>query len=588
MQNINIKNVFLERGNILLVISIIVMLMPIIIYGQDSFIIIHDFLDGNVPLLKMLKEHSIMFSPNAKTDYFGNISTSYFAMTFNLTDIVYNFFEPFSAIVGTYILKIIIGYFSMYILLQSIFHEKVNRIQFRLISLVFAITPIYPLWWIVVESIPLLIYIYSQIYKTNPHKINFSVLLLILFPLLSNFMIVGLYVIPIWFLLSTIVSIVRKCLHKNLFIGFFALTFGYILTNLGLIYSVVCNNEETTKQLASPTFNTIFTLLKNSLNLFINEGYHYPSLTRFIIIPTIVIVIVGITLYLYFSKADKLSTSTLSLYKRNLRISTVCIITSVFISIIGAMYTSWNIVAFVFPFLDGFNYDRIVIFNRIILYIGFTAVLQIIFSIKKMRLLTYFLVIIQLCICLWYPTAYNFFRYNYERDQIVNMDIGSINTAITYKQFYSEELFQKIRKDIYPSTAKVAAVGYHPSVLMYNGFVTIDGYVSYYPLKYKVEFRKVIAPELDANEYYRNYYDGWGGRLYLFNTDISYQPNSQKYTDNQTINLLIDTNVFRKLGGKYILSRAPIENIDKLNLKFVKEYRGEDSIYNIWLYELAS
>lgn len=55
----------------------------------------------------------------------------------------------------------------------------------------------------------------------------------------------------------------------------------------------------------------------------------------------------------------------------------------------------------------------------------------------------------------------------------------SINKGeITYAEFFDTSLFEEIKKDIGYNGEKVVAFGFHPSVLIYNGFTTIDGYSS--------------------------------------------------------------------------------------------------------------
>jgi hypothetical protein len=145
-------------------------------------------------------------------------------------------------------------------------------------------------------------------------------------------------------------------------------------------------------------------------------------------------------------------------------------------------------------------------------------------------------------------------------------------------------MFNRIKKDISYSDEMVVAFGYHPSVLMYNGFNCIDGYNNAYPLSYMQKFRTLIAPELEINQEARKYYDSWGGRMYLFNSEFSYEPTRDK--DTPPIKLNIDMEVFKKdFNGVYLLSRAEISNNDALGLDLVKRYYDEKSIYTIYLYQ---
>jgi hypothetical protein len=161
----------------------------------------------------------------------------------------------------------------------------------------------------------------------------------------------------------------------------------------------------------------------------------------------------------------------------------------------------------------------------------------------------------------------------------------SFDSFISYKEFYAEDLFDTIKEDIGYSDERVVAFGYHPAVLMYNGFNCIDGYNNAYPLSYMQKFRRLIAPELEINKTAREYYDSWGGRMYLYSSELSYEPTRNKATTPVKLN--IDMNVFKEdFNGRYILARAEISNADELGLSLVKKYDNEQGIYTIYVYAL--
>ena len=160
----------------------------------------------------------------------------------------------------------------------------------------------------------------------------------------------------------------------------------------------------------------------------------------------------------------------------------------------------------------------------------------------------------------------------------------NFDTFISYKEFYAENLFNIIKNDINYSDERVIALGYHPSILMYNGFNCIDGYNNAYPLDYMQRFRTLITPEFEVNQWAKEYYDSWGGRMYLFNSNLSFEPTRDKHT--LPIKLNIDMDVFRNdFQGVYILSRAEISNNKELGLRFIQQYHDKDSIYTIFLYK---
>ncbi|SFU98361.1 hypothetical protein SAMN02910342_02737 [Butyrivibrio sp. INlla21] len=97
----------------------------------------------------------------------------------------------------------------------------------------------------------------------------------------------------------------------------------------------------------------------------------------------------------------------------------------------------------------------------------------------------------------------------------------------------------------------------------------------------------MIAPALERSESARIYYDEWGGRTYLFSAydeNIWKPVKTMAVTDNR---LFINTEAFRKLGGRYIFSRIKISNVEDLGFDAVGCFTDGDSPYEIYVYRLA-
>ena len=151
------------------------------------------------------------------------------------------------------------------------------------------------------------------------------------------------------------------------------------------------------------------------------------------------------------------------------------------------------------------------------------------------------------------------------------IDSVAINSHITYKEFYSENLFDKIKKSVNYKGEWSVASRFHPAILQYNQIRTLDGYLSYYPLKYKKEFRKLIEPQLNNNEFSLKYFDGWGGRAYFFSDNNAYKY-IKTNKENKKEALLINIDIFKQLEGKYIFSRFIISNADELKMKLIDKF----------------
>jgi hypothetical protein len=157
----------------------------------------------------------------------------------------------------------------------------------------------------------------------------------------------------------------------------------------------------------------------------------------------------------------------------------------------------------------------------------------------------------------------------------------------TVKQFYAEELFEEIKEHIgLPQKEyRVASIGIHPAISQYNGFYTLDTYNNFYPLSYKYDFRKIIEKELAKNKRIRKYFDKWGGRCYIFTSQLGKRYMIKKDSKRHLKNLELNTDVFKEMGGRYIFSALPIDNAEENQLSLVKVFESKTSAWKIYLYK---
>jgi hypothetical protein len=158
----------------------------------------------------------------------------------------------------------------------------------------------------------------------------------------------------------------------------------------------------------------------------------------------------------------------------------------------------------------------------------------------------------------------------------------------TYREFYSESLFQEIRDYIDKDQAdyRVISIGLEPSISQYNGFYTLDAYLVNYPLEYKRQFRKIIEKELEKNKDLRNYYDTWGCRCYIFVDELGFETMAFKGKNIKIKKMQLNTGILKSMGGEYVFSAVEITNYEENNLKLMKVFEREDSPWKIYLYKL--
>jgi hypothetical protein len=145
-------------------------------------------------------------------------------------------------------------------------------------------------------------------------------------------------------------------------------------------------------------------------------------------------------------------------------------------------------------------------------------------------------------------------------------------SSLNYNEFFSEDLFDKIKSNIGLPQNEYRVIGYgiDPSVLIFNGFYTLDGYTSNHSKDYHLTFNK-IQP---TNNIYASH------NLLLVN---DFCRNCSIDKGSYSISKLeLDYEIIKKLKGKYLISGINILNDD--NLDFQKSF--ENSFYKIYLYKI--
>jgi len=615
----------IEQKIIYLIIFLIAAfyLLPFILFGKNSVITIHDNLDILVPWLKMFHDNNLFFKFDAPTTGFSGISTLYyFAVASNFQNILYWLFSDFTAYALSYYFSICFSCISMYILLKKI--VGLSSILSVFMAICYAILPIVPGWNIAVSTLPLIIAIFHYFAFKNSNTFSWKVLLLLFFPFFSSFTTIGIFILGFWFLGLVILGIKNKKINSNLLVGFILLCIGYILVDFKPFYVMFILKTPLNRGIFSFYPDGIIAQIKAFLRILKEYGangyYHAASSQRKIIIP--LAFFVSLSCLIVLIRRAREQSGTLAARVKAVLAETNIMVKQLFLieciafifSCIAALYDSGLLKSFFeryIPILSGFNYGRVWIFNRVLWYVIFALCLQLILRIDFIaldvnfgksskglkiprffiRLSVYILVFLQICYIALDRGNYNDQIKTWFNGLVIRSGIAKnimpekkFNSFISYKEFFAEDLFDRIKKDISYSDERVAAFGYQPSVLMYNGFNCIDGYNNAYPLEYMRRFRTLIAPELEVNQFAREYYDSWGGRMYLYNSELSDEPTRDK--DTPPVKLNIDMEVFKNdFNGVYILSRAEISNSDALGLDLVKRYYDEKSIYTIYLYQ---
>lgn len=607
--------------------------LPMLVLKEKYIFTIHDGLDSYAGYVKMIHDGGYYFKIDPIMPFLGGIRASYLGMSYNLYDFFNCMFGYLPGQICTRIIGVGVGFFSMHILLNYLYKNEstLQRCLLRIISIIYAVTPCAPNRTISFAFLPLVIYLFLKLMKKEQFtKLS---LLAVLIPVVTDFSSILVFVIIIWFVGCIFVWILKRKPNLNLFISFALMSIATIPININFLFVALRRAESNRSLRIYSEPGTEWFHFKDYL---LNGQYHAPGMHGYILLPVLLLATVYVFTRYHKYTDDKENTRL----KQIILITgwALWLISAFVMAFQEAGYSTG------FLLLDGFSWGRMIALTRVgwCLMLGSLATSlpkKGSFPLKRFGIiegLSLFLIIYMALIFVFrengFPDVYTFYDeygikniieilkmisyiafggvlFYSQSERIVGGILYSILILhlfyifiavneyddITYttrqyvmdyedvsmEKFFSEELFEDIKKDINYHGEWVAAYGFHPSVLNYNGFHTLDGYASVHTMEYQIKFREIIAPALDRYENWRSYYDGWGGRMYLYG-ELPYDP--WRIKEVEPAPLYINTKAFNELGGKYILSRTPISNADELGISFVRDYDREDSLYHIYLY----
>ncbi|MBE5959648.1 MAG: hypothetical protein E7254_12405 [Lachnospiraceae bacterium] len=609
--------------------SILYAILPMLVYRGDYVFTIHDGLDGYGGVVQYIHDNGLSLIMNLGVDFNNaDLSSYFYILSCDAYTILCCVFGLVTGQIINRIIGVLIGFFSMRLFLNKVFPpaDMMHRCCILIASAAYAVTPIAPNRIIAFATLPLAVLLYLEL-KDN-EKFSKLTLLAFFIPFFSLFAGAVVFIIGFWTFFMMVHFVMKKSVNKNLVIGFILMVFSAIIVNRS--YFIMAFGDNNRRLLSRLYHNDFWTPFKNYL---LDGQYHSSGLQGLLMLAVLLLMTAWMLCYRLENANDITSEykksailiiagwvlwfgSALLLAAREAGLETGIIFIDGFAwgRLIGFMRPAWYIMIISFVaikpkekifknnvtggiagvvlgifvwyglrlFLGSGYTTTLVKFQYVELCakLGFLLFSILIFTSYNLReYLIYVLLCIQMVYVMISSTIYN----DTGITLIAKITDDRSDGSITLNEFYSTELFDEIKKDIAYDGELVAAYGYHPAVLQYNGFHTIDRYESVHSMKMQDEFREIIAPALEKYPNYKEYYDGWGGRMYLYG-ELGY--GNTRVKDLGEYPLYINTDAFKKYGGRYILSKAVISNAKEINLKLVNDYSMEDSIYHIFLYEV--
>ncbi len=556
-------------------VSLLEMMTFIIAGPYHTYIGVHDNLDIHIADYQIMKLYNVFFAHGTDIPLLGGIDRNFLLSEFYLYSIIYMFLPNFAAYITCYFIKIFIATASGILLGKDILKDNYNKYEWIIVlgSFIYGLLPLYPAFSFAFASIPLLIYLLRKVIN-NESKIYY--LLIFLYPMLSYFTFFGPFIVGYMFIYFIYISIRNKKVNMPLIISMLLVSISFTLIEYRLFLLIFTSNQATIRDTMVVESYGFAQIISTIGDVFVNNMFHCDDLHRVIVLPIVIVAFIVINLmHIRKKEYQQLVTDPFNLIMYFI----------IFNSIIYGLYYCEPVRTLfetIFSPLKGWQFNRTIFFNPFLWYLE-TVLLAIRIS-KHYKKLPIILMIIVMISVMGKQSLYNDF-YNTIYVNSWQALTKNKSETLSYGEFYSTDLFEQIKNDINYDGEYAVAYGFHPAVLSYNGIATLDGCLSYYYQSYKDSFRNVIAPSLEESEVARSYYDEWGARAYIFSgtVDSIWSPTRSKDVDDHR--LLIDTDSFKNLNGKYIFSRIEIDNTEELGITLINTYSEEKSPYTIWLYK---
>lgn len=538
-------------------------LSPLFIFGEDSLVPIHDNLDVTHLFFKILAESGLIFGGNNAQvhNIFNGVPRGILGSEFNVQLWLFYLFGSYSAFAINKAIVHFVAFFGMSRLLTRHFISRENEFLAIGVALAFALLPFYTPLGLSVAGLAFSLDAFLTIRNGKGKTVDW--LVVIFMPFYSSLAHVYIFFL---FLMSFLwlYDFKSKENANPKFLGSIALMalifMGVEYRNIFMVFynSDFTSYREEFKPLrtSSSTLYGLHEAIISALKTFAFGKVYSQSLQTFFILPAFII-------------------GTFIVIDRNIKERKLWILFSLITLICifnGIMQSDiiWPLME-KYPFFKVYRVHRAYYFYPLLWSLIFAISLNIILSHANQGKKA-------VCIFIFLQIIYTFYYHD---------EIQQRNGKPSYRAFYAKKLFSEISDYIAKDTGsfRVVSIGIHPSIAAYNGFYTLDGYSSLYPLKHKHNFRKIIAKELEKNKKIRLYFDNFGGRCYVFVEELVFADWLYNKTRKMVIhNLELNIEPFVEMGGEYIFSALEIKNYKENSLEFLKAFDHPESAWKIYLY----
>ena len=561
---------------------------PWIIFGEDSFVRIHDSLDSLMGWHTVMSREGLWFAANDALVVpigVGGMPRVALPSELSLTTLLFAVLDPYRAYIAQQVIMRILAFTGIALLtLEVIPREHPRRLWLAIAGgLCFASIPFWG-WTCASAGAGWVAYAVLRLWKGRNPKLSY--LALAIYPFMSSIVLTGMFVVGFLWVLAFWSAWISHQMKQTLTASIVT-TLAHIIADYRLFLfllnpAFVPHRTEFatgTTDFRSSIFSLIFD--------FLGIAPGVPSLQSPIIVTlTLFVLMIGFASVLIKIVAPQSALSerlNISCFvEKKLWITFLLTLFAIFLFSTIYSFWQWTGSAFIreyIPLLKIVSLSRVIYFHPLIWSFAFILCLALL-TVRLNRSFASLLIggvtLGQLF------TAAVSHEYVVERRQ----------SGVTYAEFIATELFDQITSDlsIDRSNFIVASVGFHPSVLQVNRFHTADFYLSNYPLEYKHKFRELVYPEFSRREDLLSYFDDWGSRAYIFSAEMMCPRNGAICTasNNSRIEqLAIDGQQFAEFGIDYLFASTPIGNSSELGLIDLGTFQNSSSAWAITVYKTS-
>lgn len=548
-------------------------LLPTVILQEDSHIPIHDNLDSSVASRAFVKRvgHLDDSADGLGGPFLllGTPKVSY-ARYLSVVGLLWVVFKPFTAYFINDILVHIVAFVGMLLFLRRLLRDQLqdwlDEVFVAGVSVCWAMLPYYSDYGLSIAGQPLLFFAFLNFLTREARARDYAIILL--FPLYSSLALVGVFIVS-----ALLVVFAADWVHRRQVNGRFAASLGllvasYLAVNHRLIYEFLAGSGYVSHRTEFlPTLLSLPDALRLAWDNLVDGQYHAVSLHKYTLFLAVPLALAG------GLRGRRTARWLLALLGAIVAIS------------LFRGFAQWSGSS---GLSRVFQFDRFYFLQAAIWYVALALGLLLVRNTKLGdRGDGRYAAVLLLALQLLFIARGNRDRMS-DLASIGKRIIGREDTSMTYGGFFSAGLFRHIADSIGrpQSSYRVVSLGIYPGVSQYNGFYTLDGYRTSYPLEYKHAFRRVIAAELYKSPRLLEYFDNWGSRCYVFSSELEGYLYT-KYRRGRVYNLELNTTVLREMGGEYVLSAVEIVNHQANELEPLGVFEDEASPWRVHLYRVS-